>query len=190
MADKIDYKFLSDREGGSKTQGYVPAVNKSKSGVTIATGFDLGQRSESDLKALGLSSTLVSKLKPYAGIKAKEAQDLLKKKPLVINANQAAEIDKLIKKKHIDDIKQKYNAAIKEGGTKFEDLPPEAQTVITSVSFQYGTNLKSAAPKFWGAVTSADWKKTKEILNDFGDAYPTRRGLEADLIGEIEDEKN
>lgn len=189
MADKIDYKFLSEREGGSKTQGYVPAVNKSKSGVTIATGFDLGQRSESDLKALGLSTALINKLKPYTGKKAKDAQDLLKKKPLVINADQAAEIDKVIKKKHVDDIKQKYNAAIKEGGTKFDDLPPEAQTVITSVSFQYGTNLNAAAPKFWGAVTSSDWKKTKEILNDFGDSYPTRRGLEADLIEAISDEE-
>jgi hypothetical protein len=42
MADKIDYKFLSDREGGGKTKGYVPVANKSKSGVTVATGFDLG----------------------------------------------------------------------------------------------------------------------------------------------------
>jgi len=33
MPDKIDYKFLSDLEGGSKTQGYLPAA-----------GFDLGQR--------------------------------------------------------------------------------------------------------------------------------------------------
>ncbi len=42
MADKIDYKFLSDREGGRKLLGYVPHGGGSKSGVTIATGFDLG----------------------------------------------------------------------------------------------------------------------------------------------------
>jgi len=189
MADKIDYKFLSDREGGAKTNGYIPAANKSKSGVTIGTGFDLGQRSESDLKALGLSTTLINKLKPYTGKKDKDAKDILKKKPLVLNTNQVMEIDKAVKKKHINDIKQKYNAAIKEGDTKFDDLPAEAQTVISSVSFQYGTNLKSAAPKFWKAVTAEDWKKTKEILEDFGDVYPTRRGLEADLIGKIKDEK-
>lgn len=153
MADKIDYKFLSDREGGGKTKGYVPVANKSKSGVTVATGFDLGRRSESDLKALGLSTTLINKLKPYAGKKSKDAQDILKKTPLVLNANQVAEIDKAVKNKHVQEIKQKYNAAIKAGSTKFEDLPPEAQTVIASVSFQYGTNLKSAAPKFWEAVT-------------------------------------
>ena len=54
MSDSIDYSFLSELEGGSQTTGYVPAAGVSKSGVTIATGFDLGQRSEGDLKALGI----------------------------------------------------------------------------------------------------------------------------------------
>lgn len=40
MPENIDYKFLSDLEGGSKTSGYVPAAGVSKSGVTIAAGFD------------------------------------------------------------------------------------------------------------------------------------------------------
>ncbi len=39
MPENIDYKFLSQLEGGSKTIGYVPAAAVSKSGVTIATGF-------------------------------------------------------------------------------------------------------------------------------------------------------
>ena len=79
MSEKIDYKFLSDLEGGSKTNGYVPAAEVSKSGVTIATGFDLGQRDENDLKTLKLSTTLTAKLKPYLGLKGKSAQDFLKK---------------------------------------------------------------------------------------------------------------
>jgi hypothetical protein len=58
MPDLIDYSFLSDLEGGRTTIGYVPAAAVSKSGVTIATGFDLGQRSEADLKRLGLPANL------------------------------------------------------------------------------------------------------------------------------------
>ena len=73
MPENIDYKFLSDLEGGSKTMGYVPAASVSKSGVTIATGFDLGQRNENDLKSLKLSVALTNKLKPYLGIKANSA---------------------------------------------------------------------------------------------------------------------
>lgn len=56
MPESIDYKFLSQLEGGSKTAGYVPAAAVSKSGVTIATGFDLGQRDEADLKKIRLIS--------------------------------------------------------------------------------------------------------------------------------------
>lgn len=184
MPESIDYKFLSQLEGGSKTIGYVPAANVSKSGVTIATGFDLGQRNEADLKALGLSATLIAKLKPYLGKKANDAQKVLKKSPLAITSAQAEEINKAVKKKHIEQIQQKYNAAV-GNKKKFSDVPPQAQTVIASVSFQYGINLNARTPEFWEAVTAQDWDKVKELLEKFGDAYPTRRKKEAALIGEI-----
>ena len=82
MFDKIDYSVIGELEGGSQTSGYVPAADVSKSGVTIATGFDLGQRNESDLKSLGLSSALITVLEPYLGKQAKDAQDALDKTPL------------------------------------------------------------------------------------------------------------
>ena len=42
MPENIDYKFLNDLEGGSKTNGYVPAAGVSKSGVTIAMAMSPG----------------------------------------------------------------------------------------------------------------------------------------------------
>jgi hypothetical protein len=69
MPDKIDYDFISKLEGGRQTTGYVPDTNTSQSGVTIATGFDLGQRNENDLIALNLPQSLIDKLKPYLGKK-------------------------------------------------------------------------------------------------------------------------
>lgn len=184
MPESIDYKFLSELEGGSKTTGYVPAAGVSKSGVTIATGFDLGQRNEADLKKLGLSLALVNKLKPYLGRKSKDAKDVLKKTPLIITGSQAQEINKAVKKQHIDSIKNKYNLAV-GGKKKFDDIPAEAQTVIVSVSFQYGAGLAIRAPKFWKAATSQDWKECIKLLKNFGDAYPTRRMKEATLLGKI-----
>ena len=62
----------------------MPASGVSKSGVTVATGFDLGQRNETDLRTLGLPSDLITTLKPYLGRKAKDAQDALAKAPLTI----------------------------------------------------------------------------------------------------------
>ncbi|GLQ30194.1 pesticin C-terminus-like muramidase [Litoribrevibacter albus] len=184
MPENIDYQFLSDLEGGSKINGYVPAAGVSKSGVTIATGFDLGQRSEADLKKLNLNAVLVAKLKPYLGLKSDSAQKLLKKTPLVITKDQAQAIDKAVKSAHIAQLKLKYNSA--SGNTKkFSDIPSQAQTVIASVSFQYGVGLNARAPKFWKAVTSQDWKETIKLLKAFGDAYPTRRKKEAALLEKI-----
>ncbi len=185
MPDKIDYKFLSDREGGRKLLGYVPNGKGSKSGVTIATGFDLGQRNETDLKNLKLPKTLIDKLKPYLGLTKENAINAIKKKSLMISDAQALEIDKTVKISHVASIENKYNAAIKENAVKFKDLPAEAQTVIASVSFQYGTNLQRKTPLFWKAVTSQDWKETESILNNFGDDYKSRRKLESALIKKI-----
>lgn len=186
MPDNIDYKFLGDLEGGCETTGYVPASGVSKSGVTIATGFDLGQRSQSDLKSLGISATLISKLQPYLGKKAKEASDLLKKKPLKITAKEGQSIDKAVKSAHVKSLKTKYlNASENKGKTDFFSLPAEAQTVIASVSFQYGVNLDIAAPKFWKAASSQNWSEVVKILKNFGDAYPTRRKKEAAKLEKI-----
>lgn len=79
---------------------------------------------------------------------------------------------------------QKYYAATKFK-KKFTDLPAAAQTVIASVAFQYGTNLDARAPKFWKAATTQDWKECIKILNNYGDAYPTRRKKEAALLGDL-----
>ena len=111
VPENIDYTFLSELEGGSKTRGYVPAASVSKSGVTISTGFDLGQRNESDLKRLKLNANLIAKLKPYLGLKGKDAQDLIKKMPLLITLVDAQEIDKAVKAAHISQIKLKYDSA-------------------------------------------------------------------------------
>ena len=70
----------------------------------------------------------------------------------------------------------------------FFDLPAEAQTVIASVSFQYGVNLNAAAPKFWKAVTARDEVEASKLLKHFGDVYPVypiRRKKEAALLEKI-----
>ena len=79
-------------------------------------------------------------------------------------------------------MKETYNNALNKNGIKFSNLPSEIQTVIASVTFQYGINLNLRAPKFWKAVTAQDWNKTLSILRNFGDKYGTRRNKEANLL--------
>lgn len=99
MPDLIDYDFISAREGGRRTDGYVPAAAESKSGVTVATGFDLGARNLSDINQLGLDKTLVDKLRPYLGKQKKAATELLATSPLTLTAAETEQIDKAVKKK-------------------------------------------------------------------------------------------
>ena len=116
MPENIDYKFLSDLEGGSKTVGYVPAAGVSKSGVTIATGFDLGQRDENDLKLLKLDALLIAKLKPYLGTKSASAQSLLKKTRTSLNP---AEKDVLDDGVNVPYFTRGFRRAARLGGVTF-----------------------------------------------------------------------
>lgn len=184
MPESIDWKFIANEEGEKVLKGYVPLPEKSKSGVTIASGFDLGQHNEYDLKGLKLSAELTKKLKPYLLLKKKEAVDFLEENPLTITKEEAIEIDLALKKKLVPQLKTRYlNAPENKTTTNFDDLPGQAQTVIASVSFQYG-DLNSKRKTFWDAVSKQDWAEAVKILRGYTD-YKPRRGREADLLEQL-----
>ena len=106
MPGNIDYKFISGLEGGRITKGYVPAPTVSRSEVTVATGFDLGQRNETDLKSLNLPVALRDKLKQYLGKTGRDAEDFLVKHSLIISDSEADEIDNAVHASHLAQLKQ------------------------------------------------------------------------------------
>ena len=169
----VDFDFIIKREG-YRLRGYVPNAEKSKSGVTIASGFDLGARKLSDLK--GLPQDIVDLLKPFLGFKGAEAQAIAS--DLVISDPQGKIINEFAKKEALQNLSRKWED---KTGTKFEDLPKNKATVIASVAFQYG-DLASETPNFWRQVTSDDWDAAVKNLRDFGDDYDSRRELEADYF--------
>lgn len=171
----IDWDFISKLEGSLKTEGNVPDHLKSKSGVTISTGFDLGARNKEDLNKLKLPSDLVKKLEPYLTLQGAEAYKYEQKHPLSITKSEAELIYKAAKKEALESLVKRYDDVI---DVKFSDLTREQQTVIASVSFQYGTG----APTFWMHATKQDWGKVLETLRDFQDRYPTRRTKEANYL--------
>ena len=180
----IDFNFISDREGGRRTTGYVPNPEGSLSGVTIGTGIDLGQMGESDLEQFNFPSDLKDKLRPYLGKIKFEAVDLLDTMPLHVTDEEAELIDKQVKSRFVRDLERKFNdSAI----MRFDELPDGVQTVIASVAFQYG-DLRSRTPNFWRQITTGDWQGAYRNLRDFGDDYSTRRNLEADLLKSSLDE--
>jgi hypothetical protein len=183
----INWKFIAGLEGGQLLTGYVPEPEKSKSGVTVGTGIDLGQMTEAQIEALDVPEALKRKLSPYAGKIKSEAVAYLEAHPLTITEEEAEALDGTVKGREVQTLVTCYDGAIAAGEAKFDALPVEAQTVIASVAFQYGTRLDKRTPKFWAAVTRQDWKATVDILKDFGDHYSKRRNQEAALLEKILD---
>jgi Bacterial toxin homologue of phage lysozyme, C-term len=184
----VDWSFISAREGGQVLTGYVPDASGSKSGVTIGTGIDLGQRAASDIDALDISADLKKTLKPYCGKTKKDATDYLKKNPLTITAADATSLDKAVKQPQLDKLIAAYDDAVDKANTAdhcsrahFNDLPQGVQTALASANFQYGS-LPSATPNYWKQITEQRWQDASDNLKKFGDAYPTRRKLEAELL--------
>ena len=169
----IDWNFIKEQEG-SKTTGYVPDAGNSKSGVTIASGFDLGARSLSDLK--GLPQAIIDILTPFLGIKGAQADEVASK--LKVSNDQANVIDEFSKKEATDRLRSKWEAAT---GESFDDLPKSKATVVASVAFQYG-DLESQTPNFWRQVTSGDWDAANDNLKNFGDNYSSRRLRESEYL--------
>lgn len=185
MAIDIDWGFIGACEGAAITSGYVPNPDTSQSGVTIATGFDLGQRSAAAITAMGLADDLTALLTPYCGLKGRAAADYLAQNPLTVTADQAAAIDTAYRGDFVARLAGTYDDALGDAGlAHFADLGRPPQTVIASVAFQYGVNLKARAPRFWDAVTRQDWPATIAELRNFGDAFATRRNKEADLLAQ------
>jgi hypothetical protein len=171
--NNIDWKFIEEREG-NKLTGYVPNAKNSKSGVTIASGFDLGARNLSDLS--GLPEDIITLLKPFLGFKGAEAQEMAKN--LKVSQTQAETINEFAHKQAAENLASKWKA---KTGQDFAELPKNKATVIASVAFQYG-DLETKTPNFWRQVTEDDWGAAIKNLRDFGDDYDTRRNLEADFV--------
>jgi hypothetical protein len=178
----VDFTFLEAREGNSLT-GYVPTNNGApigKSGVTIGAGFDLGQHNLNDLNSMNLSQSLVDKFSPYLGMKGQTATSFLSSHPLSITSAEVSELNPILWTKKLSKLVVEYDKATGQDGS-FYALSGKIQTVIADVSFQYG-NLSVATPNFWQQVTHGDWDGALNNLRNFGDSYPTRRNLEADLL--------
>lgn len=175
--NKINHSFITALEGGLALQGYVPDAFNSKSGVTIATGFDLGQRSTDELFQL-LPQNLAIKLADYCLLTGEDALNALLSKPLKLTEYEAKTVNDCYKQKFVKSLISRYDQASLK---PFNDIPEQMQTVIASVAFQYG-NLAKRCPKFWQAAIYQNWQKMESELRNFGDRYSTRRIKEADYL--------
>ena len=187
---QIDWDFIGAREGKGVNKGYIPELPdgtvRGQSGLTIATGWDVGQMSLEELQASGLPPEIINKVRPFVGLKKEEAQAKYKELGApMLEEGESDIIDEFTHNRTVSQLSQNYNKAT---GKSFKDLTPGQQTAMASVGFQFGTDLENATPNFWKQTTTGDWEGAIKNLLDWestGEAseYQARRELEAGLLG-------
>ena len=127
----------------NKLKAYVPE-NKDgtvigKSGVTIASGLDLGQYNYEDLtKNLKIPKDLADKLKPYLGKRGKAAQQALKT-PFEISEEEASTINTAVSKNELKKLTNNFN---KLTGRVFSAEPNNVKQALLIASYNLGSSLK------------------------------------------------
>lgn len=190
--------LLAQVEGPCVTEGYIPArpgnfygrksqdpsdyVAIGASGVTIATGCDLGQTSADVLRGYGCPENIIRQFSPYIGYKTSRAILRLSSKPLRITADEAKQVDAAV---HLGYLLRYVKPAYeKASGTRWEDLPDRAAAVIFSCCFQKGCGgVRKDWPKLWGHFVQQDWQAAYTELNTGFTQYKLRRATEARWLG-------
>ena len=104
---KIEFSAVSAAEGHQRLRAYLP-LNKKKqvvgnSGITIATGFDIGQYDGTQIKNFKFPKALENKLLPFVAAKREDAKKLL---PLAYKTlllpQELNLVDYKLKKLHLD----------------------------------------------------------------------------------------
>jgi GH24 family phage-related lysozyme (muramidase) len=184
---QMNFKALANFEGGSRRDGYVPTLS---SGVTIDTGFDLGQHSPAEIGSLGLPQPLVDKLTPYAGLKGSAAKEAMKNNPLLVSDAEANQITQAVQKQFLQSTINTWNKrATKTGGTQFNQLTAAQQTVLMSRTYHQGTGMAGTkiAKQFYAAAQAGNWTQAEQALRNYGGGkipgwYKNRVNSEANLL--------
>jgi len=200
----IDWKFIGAQEGNAWTRAYVPTTRGQylgdtaydqvrhgqvlgQSGVTVATGFDIGQHNDWELGRLGLARDLYMRLKPYLLLKKMAAvRKLEQARGFTISADEARAIDMAVKMGTAKKLEFNYDTAVlvRPKALCFGKLPGEIQTAIASFAFQYGCNVANGsepARSYWAAVIGQDFLAAAQLL-ERQSQYGPRRKREAALL--------
>ena len=176
----VNHPQVSLWEGGGKPFANVPYKKgqlNNKSGVTVASGLDIGQREESDeLRNLGLPEKLVRKLAPYLGKKRGEAVDFLAKHPLFLTTEEIDLISRATMLNMSQNAQRQWDAKVKRerhkhpNAPRFHELTSDQQTLLFSRFYQNG-NFEKRHKAFFEAVMDNDWDRAIGALQMEADSY-------------------
>ena len=173
----------SNYKGGARPERYIPM---GASGVTVATGVDLGQTSAAELESMGVPREIIAKVRPYLGVQKIKAVFALYNRPLLLEKPDADKLDECVHMHHVKLISRRYDKDAGEG--TFETLPWQAQAVIFSLLYQCGcTGGPKKDPKTWEALVNKNWQTAAKRLmtREYWQGYQNRRRKEGEILSEL-----
>ncbi|MFJ1268653.1 pesticin C-terminus-like muramidase [Legionella lytica] len=196
---KIIFSELSSHEGGQIRHGYLPMQRVrdkngsslkvvGQSGITFATGCDIGQHSEKEIKSFHFPPELEAKLLPFAGKKRDDARELLPlAKKTYLTSEEANRLDFAFKGKTIQATMDSWNRKKLQHTPSFMELTAEQQTVLLSRTYHQGPAMPDTkvAYNFYNSALKNDWIRAEEHLRNYNvkdQYYINRVHKEADLL--------
>jgi hypothetical protein len=153
------------------------------SGVTIATGVDLGQTSRATLTGYGLTEDYADLYLSYYGKKRNDALQALFEKPFAVSEECAKATDAAVHSGYLQGVIRRYDQD--KPKTPFEQLPRGAQAVIFSLLYQNGcAGGPKKNPAAWQALVDGNWVKAGGIFMAASawQGYQDRRKAEGKLL--------
>jgi len=189
----VDFAFIARQEGNQWLRGYVPikaGVVIGRSGMTVATGFDVGQWNSKDLTTMKFSDDLIKKLDPFTApnhfkgmTKAQVVAKVTKLGPVpVLTKAEADFCDAVIFSRILGDSIQQWNRLKDDSTPVFAKLPSGWQTVWLSRNYQEGSSPASkSANDFRDHAVAAEWEAAIKSLLSYTE-YKDRTQQEAALL--------
>jgi hypothetical protein len=198
LGTNVNFDKLADFEGGQQLNAYIPGHTlgtkddggkvDGRSGVTIATGFDIGQWTTADLvNKLLLPAFLRKKYERYCNkIRQSAVDELEKSGGLSVAKSEADSTDMQVQRFHLIAAIADWNDDPKPYKT-FVALTTAQQTVILSRTYHQGIGMAETkiAQKFYSAAQKGDWLTAENALRNYDVKpkwYKTRVHQEADYL--------
>lgn len=189
----VSFAFIAKLEGDQWLRGYIPikrnGVVAGQSGMTVASGFDIGQWSVAELSSFGFPPALLAKLTPFARhpfkrrTKDQVAAIVAQLGPVPVLTKQEADLcDGAVFSRILGDAIRAWDSASAPGVPNFVNLPSGWQTVWLSRFYQEGPATHVALGKvFRRQARDGDWAGAISTLKSYTE-YQGRAKAEAALL--------
>ena len=184
----VDFAYIAGLEGDQWLRGYVPmrkGVVIGRSGMTVGSGFDIGQWSPRQIDSFGFPAPLNDKLRPFAGhaTKADVAKEVAGLAPVPELSKLEADLCAgTVFSQLLGDALKNWNALRSPDVPEFKALPEGWQTVWLSRFYQEGPTTRVAqGVLFRNAARAGRWQDAVSSLRAYTQ-YKDRATREADLL--------